>query len=106
MHFTILVNRTIAKHQKKDVEVIVSRKTEDLAAEYGITIESSYYIHGEYDWIMIFIAEDIKQAKKFCDILVSMYPRFIGKITILQMLMFMRKHYILNPDRTKLKDFL
>jgi Lrp/AsnC family leucine-responsive transcriptional regulator len=58
-HFTILLNRTTTKALENDIDIIVSRKTEDLAAEYGITIESSYYVHGEYDWIMTFTAENI-----------------------------------------------
>jgi DNA-binding Lrp family transcriptional regulator len=106
MHFTILVNRTTTSPLEKDIDVIVSRKTENLAAEHGITIESSYYVHGEYGWITTFTAEDVIQVKKFCDILIGLYPRFIRKITLIQTLMFMRKHYVLNPNRKKLKDFM
>ena len=106
IHFILLVKRSTFQAEVKDVDVIISRKTEDLAKEYGITIETSAYIHGEYDWIMTFTAKDIKEAKNFSNKFVALYPKFIEKITIMQTLIFMRNHYILNPNRMLLKDFL
>jgi DNA-binding Lrp family transcriptional regulator len=106
MHFILMVKRTTKQIEEKTVDKIVSRKLEDLVAEFGITIESSSYVHGEYDWVLTFTAEGIKQAKKFSDSLVALHPGVIEKITIMQTLMFIRKHYILNPEKMKLKDFL
>jgi len=106
MHFILMVKRTTKQIEEKTVDKIVSRKLEDLVAELGITIESSSYVHGEYDWILTFTAEDIKQAKQFSDSLVALHPGVIEKITIMQTLMFIRKHYILNPEKMKLKEFL
>ena len=101
-----MVKRTTKQIEEKTVDKIVSRKLEDLVAELGITIESSSYVHGEYDWVLTFTAQDIKQAKKFSDSLVVLHPGVIEKITIMQTLMFIRKHYILNPEKMKLKEFL
>ena len=106
MHFILLIKRTMEKIDEKVIDIIISTKTEELAKEYGIAIESSAYLHGEYDWILTITAEDIKQVKKFSDQLIALYPTGTEKITILQTLMFVRKHYILNPERKKLKDFL
>ena len=105
-HFILMVKRTTKQLEEKTIDKIVSRKLEDLVAELGITIENSSYVHGEYDWVLTFTAEDIKQAKKFSDSLVAYHPGVIEKITIMQTLMFIRKHYILNPEKMKLKDFL
>ena len=106
MHFILMVKRTTKQIEEKTVDKIVSRKLENLVAEFGITIESSSYVHGEYDWVLTFTAQDIKQAKKFSDSLVVLHPGVIEKITIMQTLMFIRKHYILNPEKMKLKEFL
>jgi DNA-binding Lrp family transcriptional regulator len=105
-HFMFMIKRTMKKMDEKVVDIIVSSKTNDLAKELGVTIESSFYTHGEYDWIMTITAESILQAKKFSDALITLYPSGTEKITILQTLMFIRKHYVLNPDRKKLKEFL
>jgi DNA-binding Lrp family transcriptional regulator len=105
-HFILMLKRTTSKATEKEVDVIISRKTENLATELGIIIESSAYLHGEYDWIMTFTAENITQAKKFSDSLVAMYPSGTKNVMILQTMMFIRKQHILNPDRKKLKEFL
>jgi len=106
IHFMLMVKRTTKQLEEKTADKIISRRLEDLVAELGITIESSSYVHGEYDWVITFTALDIKQAKKFSDSLITLYPGVIEKIAIMQTLMFIRKHYILNPEKMKLKEFL
>ena len=105
-HFMLMIKRTSKNLEEKTINTIVSRKLEDLTKDIGITIESSSYVHGEYDWVLTFTAEDIKQAKKFSDSVVAMHPGIIERMTIMQTLMFIRKQYILNPDKAKLKEFL
>ena len=106
MHFMLMAKRTMKQLEEKTADKIVSRKLENLVAELGVTIESSFYVHGEYDWVITFTAEDIKQAKKFSNSFVALYPGVIEKMTIMQTLMFIRKQYILNPEKMKLKEFL
>ena len=105
-HFVLMVKRTTKQIEEKTADIIVSRKLEDIAANLGITIENSSYVHGEYDWIITFTAKEIKQAKKFSDSVIALHPGVIDKVTIMQTLMFVRKQYILNPDRKKLKEFM
>jgi DNA-binding Lrp family transcriptional regulator len=105
-HFMLLAKRTMKPYEEGTSDKIISRKLERLVAEMGITIESSFYVHGEYDWVITFTAEDIKHAKKFSDLFVLLYPGVIGKITILQTLIFIRKQYILNPEKKNLKELL
>lgn len=105
-HFMVMIKRTMKKLDQTTVDKIVSRKLEDLVMELGITIESSSYVHGDYDWILTFTAKDILQAKKFADSLVAFHPGVIDKITIVETLMFIRKHYILNPEKNRLQEFL
>ena len=105
-HFMVMIKRTTKKLEETTVNKIVSRKLEDIAAELGVTFESSFYVHGEYDWVITCTAEGIRQAKKFSDSVVALHPGVIEKITIMQTLMFIKKQYILNPDRKNLKEFL
>jgi DNA-binding Lrp family transcriptional regulator len=105
-HFMVMIQKTTRSVQKETVDKIVKRELEDYAGKIGVTIESSFYTHGEYDWIITITAEDIQRAKKLSESLLVMLPDVIEKVTILQTLMFIRKHYILNPEKRKLKDFL
>jgi DNA-binding Lrp family transcriptional regulator len=91
-HFIIMVKRTTKKLEETTADRIISRKLEDFTTELGITIESSFYVHGEYDWITTFTAKDILQAKKLSDAFVTLHPGVIEKITILQTLMFIRNN--------------
>ena len=105
-HFMLMIKRTIKQLGEATADKIISRKIEDLVEKLGITIESSFYVHGEYDWVITFTSMDIKHGKKLYDSLITLYPGVIKKITIMQTLMFIRKQYILNPDKKKLKEFL
>jgi len=105
-HFMLMVKRSMKRLDQKTIDKIVSRRLEDIIREADITIESSWYVHGEYDWVITFTAKDILQAKKFSDALVTFHPGVIEKITILETLIFIKKHYILNPEKDKLGEFI
>ena len=104
--FMMLIKRTNEPLDKKIIEKIDSIQLEDVAQPLGVTIESSCYVHGNYDWIISLTAEDINQAKTFCDRLNSEFPGAIATIDIQQILYFVRKHHIFNPDRKKLRDLM
>lgn len=105
-HFTLMVKRNNNTIPEETIEQIISRKLEKFTATLGITIESSYFVHGEYDWVITFTARDTIHARKFVNALLKLNPNILEKITILQTMMFIRKQYILNPERTKLKEFI
>jgi DNA-binding Lrp family transcriptional regulator len=105
-HYVMMVKRSNKKIDETIVDQIISRTIEDLTHNLGITIECSFYTHGEYDWIITFTAHDILQARKFADMLTVLNKGVIQKIVIVQTLMFIKKQYILNPERTKLKKYL
>lgn len=75
-------------------------------SQLGIELQSSYFLHGEYDWVLIFTAEDIKQAKKFSELLLNVYPDLIDKTSLSQVIYSPREHHILNPQSRKVKDIL
>ncbi len=105
-HFTFIAKRTSNKVKENIIEMIISRTLEESATTLGVTIESSYYVHGEDDWIMTASAKDIIQAKKFSDLLMTQYPDFFQNITILQTMLFIKRQHVLNPEREKLRNYL
>ena len=104
--FILLIKRSMQTLEKKNVDEITVDKLEKIYLKMGITIDSSYYVHGEFDWILLFTAQDLKQAKKFANLLLEAYPGVVAKISLLQTLLIQREHKILNPDSTKLNEFL
>ena len=105
-HYTLLVKRTTKRLDEKTVDIITSRKLEDIVASIGVTIENSYYVNGEYDWIITFTARDLMQAKKFCESLLALHAGVIEKTILLETLFIVKNHYVLNPESKKLREFL
>jgi Lrp/AsnC family leucine-responsive transcriptional regulator len=103
--FMLFVRRTMISHEPKDIDEIVSHLLAPIKEDLGVTMISSYRIHGEYDWVMIFTAKDIIHAKKFSQ---AIMDRFSGKqsIHISQVLFTVRENYIQNPNIKDMKDFI
>ncbi|MBN1860789.1 MAG: AsnC family transcriptional regulator [Candidatus Thermoplasmatota archaeon] len=104
--FLLLIKRSMKKVNEDIVDTISLSRLDADYFDMGITIESSYYLHGEYDWAIIFTAKDLKHAKKFSSLLPSKYSGVITKVTLIQILYTQRSHYILNPNTKELRQFL
>jgi DNA-binding Lrp family transcriptional regulator len=104
--YFVLIKRTTTPLTKDLAEKIIKREVEKSAEAEGITIESSFFVHGNYDWIICFTAENIKYAKKFCDIIQNAYYGHIADLSLLENLFSIRNNNLLNPNKEELKDFL
>jgi len=105
-HYTLLIKRTTKRLDEKTIDIITTRKLEDIVEGLGATVENSYYVNGEYDWIITFTVADIIQAKKFCESLLSLHAGVIEKTILLETLFVVKNHYILNPESKQLREFL
>ncbi len=103
--FVLFISRSHVKHDPKDIDEIVRNLHDPIKKELGITMISSYYIHGQYDWMMIFSAKDILHAKKYADFIIQRYP---GRqdAHISQVLYTVRENYIRNPNAEEMKEFI
>jgi DNA-binding Lrp family transcriptional regulator len=105
-HFMLLLKRKQKGFEEKIVDTLLSRSFDDAATKMGISIETSSYIHGEYDWITSFLASDIRLAKQFCNSVNQSYPDVFEKFVLIETLFDIKKQYILNPDAKKLKELI
>ncbi|MFH1101774.1 MAG: Lrp/AsnC family transcriptional regulator [Methanobacteriota archaeon] len=103
-NFILLVKASM-KPMKDVAEIIIKREIEPLAEEIGVTIDCSLYLNGAYDWIVFFDAKDIKQAKKFCNLMSVTYRDFIADMVLLEQMFPLKKCGIMNPDFKRLKEF-
>jgi DNA-binding Lrp family transcriptional regulator len=104
--FILLLKRTMKKFDETKMNDVVANQFMPLYEPLGVRIESSYYIHGEYDWALIFTAPDLLQAKKFSKILFDHYPGYAEEVNIMEILFTGRAHHILNPNQSKLREIL
>lgn len=106
-NYVALVKRSGAQPRLKEVvDKIITRDIEKEIADTKMRIVDSYYTNGIYDWVICFTAENIKQAKQFCDIVTRLYKKQIEDVQLLDVLFPMRKKGILNPSKDELKDFV
>lgn len=104
--FMLLLKRSLQTLEKSTADDLSVNRLETAHADLGIAIQSSYYLHGEYDWAIIFTAPDITHAKNFSNALLKKYPGIVASMHLIQILFTEREHYVLNPNPMKLRDFL
>lgn len=88
------------------LDTILSRDIEKRATELEINIYASIYLHGCYDWILVFAAQDIKQAKKFCEEFNRLYHNHVSETYLLEEIFPVKYSGIENPNLKKLKDII
>ena len=103
--FMLFFKRSHKQHDPKDVIEIATTRMDPMKKDLGITVLSSYCIHGEYEWVTIFTAKDIIQAKKFVDAIMQRFHD-TQSINLSQILFTVREHCIQNPNINEMKDFI
>jgi DNA-binding Lrp family transcriptional regulator len=106
LKYILLIKRSMNKISIETVEKIAYLKFDEQYMKQGITIEGSHYIHGEYDWMVIFTSQNLREAKKFSTTLIENYPNMIIKVNLMQILNSPKSHHISNPNPEILLDFL
>ena len=71
----------------------------------GVDILSCGYLHGRYDWVLIFTADDIINAKKLSEILIAEYPQQISEVEIVEYVFTLKEGGIVNPEIEKIREF-
>ena len=104
-HYLILIKKSV-KPVEETANMIVSREIERKADEIGISIGTSHYLHGCYDWQICFTAENIAKAKRFCEALNTTYAPNIKELELLEIIFPVKEAGIQNPHLEELKTFL
>jgi len=87
------------------VDDIIKSVQEDTEAMMKIGLLGSYYINGVYDWILMFSAEDVRKAKKFCAHIQNQYMENLERIDLMECIFPLIKYGKLNPNIEGLKEF-
>jgi DNA-binding Lrp family transcriptional regulator len=105
-NFTLMLKQSMKPMDEKTLDTFMSPRLQELTSGIGVSLESTYYVHGEYDWILTFAAPDIIQAKNFCEKMMVSYPEVFERMSLMETLITVRKHHIANPNAPKMKDLL
>ena len=65
---------------------------------------STHYINGEFDWITSFIAEDISDAKDFCNQILKMFHKYVENLILLEVVLPIRMQGFKITQKLKITD--
>ncbi len=97
--FFLLLKRTNKPIPKEKLQIVLTRELWAEGEKKGICLESSYFVHGFYDWIICVTAKDIRQVKKFCESLYSLAKAgYLSDIQIMEVLFPVEISRLINPN--------
>ena len=94
-------NKPIGDVINKIIDLPMQCKEEEI----DIDVICSSYLHGHYDWMLIFTANDIKNAKKFTELLTKQYQHAISEVHLLEDIFSVKKCGVVNPEIEKFREF-
>ncbi len=103
--FFIMFKRKFGTKVDKQIENIINRKVKKQLEKIGVFIESSFYTHGDYDWISMAIAESIKEIKIYLDYIHKDFSDILSDVRIVEVLFPLEKNNIENPNKQELLEF-
>jgi len=106
LHAFVLLAKANPEPADEAVKKLISKEVGKLAEKIGVTIECSSYVHGGFDWVIFFFAKELKDAKRFEQVLYKTYPNFINNTLLLEELFPLKRCGFYHPDADGLKKFL
>ena len=89
----------------ESIEKIIKSVKEKKVCKLGINVLGNYYLNGVYDWITIFTAKDITDAKIFCSYIQKEYGEYVERIDLLENVFPIIQFGKINPEINQLKKF-
>ena len=103
--FMLFFKRTNEPIDSKDLNEIAVTRLDPMKKDLGITVLHSYYMHGDFDWVTIFTAKNILQAKKFSDALIKRFSH-AQTSSMSQILFTVRENCVENPNIKEIRNYL
>lgn len=91
-HFILLVKRTTLPLDEEILKKLPLFSGSDLVPNIRIYLDDTFYVHGEFDWVVTFTADDISFAKDFCNKILKYYNKFIERLELLETIGPIRKN--------------
>jgi hypothetical protein len=101
----VLIKRSIQPIDDGIINRIIDRELTKNSENLKIRILHSFYTSGVYDWIICFNAVDLKNAKRFVEVVAKLFEGYISDLYLIEELFAVQKSGIVNPEIEKLKEF-
>ena len=88
------------------VDKIISHNMDKEGEKMNVSIRDSCYLHGPFDWLIVFTCPNIKQAKKFSEVITREYHNVINDVQLMENIFTVKSAGIDNPFAEKLREFI
>ena len=103
--YLILIKRTNNPLSAKQIDIITSKKLKQVSSKLGVSIESSFFIHGSYDWFFCITAESIREVKKVIEAFTYLLKDFISEVQVQEVIFSVEKNNFTNPNLGHIEEF-
>ncbi|UCD14725.1 MAG: Lrp/AsnC family transcriptional regulator [Thermoplasmatales archaeon] len=87
-------------------KTMVERTIDKLGAKIGVSVKDSFWLHGNYDYMVSFFAENLKKAKNFQEIFMRTNIGNILELQLLENICTIEKDGFVNPKVIETKKLL
>ena len=102
----VLLGKRTAKPASQDmIDIVIKGRFDKLGKKNNCILKDTYYLNGEYDFITIFKAGNIFEAKRFQEEFNLIYQGYIEKTKLLEVLFPVRENGLFNPDVENFSGF-
>jgi DNA-binding Lrp family transcriptional regulator len=103
-NFVLLVKRSPVPLDEEMIEKIPFTRETDFVPNVDIVNIATLYVHGNFDWILAFSANNISSAKEFCNKIFKYYSKYLDNIELLEIVAPFRMHGFIIPTDEEIKE--
>lgn len=103
--YILLIKRSNKPMEEEILSKMSNKEFTKRIEKLGIQSLFQLFIHGYFDWLVMFNASDIKKAKGYVEELNRAYQGFIEEISLHEMMFPALYCGMINPEIEKVKDF-
>lgn len=103
--FLILLKRTNKPLPMEKLEIAIKGDLKQDLANIGVEINDTYYVHGNYDFVLSATTGDVRQMKLLCETLNNVFKDYISDIQVLEVIFPLHKCGCDNPNLEELRKF-
>jgi DNA-binding Lrp family transcriptional regulator len=105
-NFILLVKRSSVPFDEETLQKIPFTTENEFIPDVNIKSIATLYVHGNYDWVFVFTANDMSKAKDFCNKIIKYFNKYINELELLEIVFPFRMNGITLPTKDEMKDMV
>ncbi|MCJ7570532.1 MAG: Lrp/AsnC family transcriptional regulator [Candidatus Thermoplasmatota archaeon] len=103
--YVMLMKRSNKPTSKEIIDNIINRELPKTLKKFGIEFTHSFLLNGDYDWMLLFNANNVIDAKTVVETFHKIDKGYISDIKLIEKLFTVENCGVINPNINKLNEF-